>query len=381
MAVRHSRFVLYNHNLKTPGGGTDLDPVIYRSTKDPWQVYIAENSNLGVPAMIVGYTPQEVLDFPEFTRDMPARKYDPWAAYKKRGDAFKALMSASYGMGIPAVDLNFPIDETVVALGKQDPQFPQAHLMKKRQFDFAKALRASNATFTAFPGMTPASTYSTQVCQMFDEIQRHMLEDPNGGASWGSGLWTVSEVVNYLNHRVSNFLMETCIIQDHRTIAVVAGTDTYDLPADWILLKRVAFRPTGGTMSELPRLDTWTADNSVTTWDGTAGTVAAYVEVPNPSLQIRLYPVPASAGTVDIIGVANPAALTNDCSIIPLPDEWAVYVKWGVMADMFAKEGEANDPDRAAFCESRYGEGILLARLYLGTEERPPAQPQQGGSR
>jgi hypothetical protein len=35
------------------------------------------------------------------------------------------------------------------------------------------------------------------------------------------------------------------------------------------------------------------------------------------------------------------------------------------MADMLSKEGEAQDPQRAEYCESRFSEGVELAKLFF----------------
>ena len=50
---------------------------------------------------------------------------------------------------------------------------------------------------------------------------------------------------------------------------------------------------------------------------------------------------------------------------LPIPDDYTVYIFWGVLAEMCGKQGEAYDPDRAQYCRDRYDEGVELARLMV----------------
>ena len=60
-----------------------------------------------------------------------------------------------------------------------------------------------------------------------------------------------------------------------------------------------------------------------------------------------------------------------------VPDEWAVCLKYGVMADMLSKLGRGNDPARSQWAEQLYQEGVLSARLTMAGW----FSPQPGGRR
>ena len=47
---------------------------------------------------------------------------------------------------------------------------------------------------------------------ILEEIQYHLLEPPNLGAEWTTGLWTVAEVVGYANQRQQQFLKEAPVL-------------------------------------------------------------------------------------------------------------------------------------------------------------------------
>jgi hypothetical protein len=48
---------------------------------------------------------------------------------------------------------------------------------------------------------------------------------------------------------------------------------------------------------------------------------------------------------------------------LSIPDDFTPYIVWGVLGEMFSKEGEASDPERAQYCRERYEEGVELARF------------------
>lgn len=122
-----------------------------------------------------------------------------------------------------------------------------------------------------------------------------------------------------------------------------------------------------GTKSILTRVDPEELDNGRVGWHLETGTPQLIMEEPRTPLSFRLVPTPDTDGTVRIIIVPHPGAMEG-CAPIPIPAMFVPYIKYGVMADMFSKEGEASDPQRAAYCEKRYGEGVQLARALLGTE-------------
>jgi len=70
---------------------------------------------------------------------------------------------------------------------------------------------------------------------------------------------------------------------------------------------------------------------------------------------------------LDILYTALGSTLSNTGVTVPIPNDFAWYVKWGTMADMLKIQGQANDPIRAEYCEMRFQEGIELAKeIMLG---------------
>lgn len=200
---------------------------------------------------------------------------------------------------------------------------------------------------------------------LLSAIQRIVLENTiDGGLTWGS-LWTAAEVHNYLNQRISRFRLETELVQ---TVTVLGpdANQTIDLPSDLITLKRVAASADGVLYKAVVPADRWTTDGASLVGDGNRPIV--YILEPNLPLRLKLLPTPGAAMFYQIIYIAEHTAITTATSrltIFPIPEPFTPYLLFGVLADMFSKEGEANDPERATYCEQRWSEGIELGKLML----------------
>jgi len=69
---------------------------------------------------------------------------------------------------------------------------------------------------------------------------------------------------------------------------------------------------------------------------------------------------------MEIIATAQGLQVDGSGIFLSVPDDYTPYLAWGVRADMLNGEYEGNDPKRAAHCESRFEEGIELARILTG---------------
>jgi len=351
----------------TAGGAVNAD---YFVTSNPTSNDVLGSvANFSNPMPLFAGIQVEGVDYPFFTRYLEVTSYpdQQWNSWKKR--FYTIIVNGQYTLGSNGPIILPPVDDSILhmfSLGTQVPLSNYADWQKKRAFNASKA-------WEDVPGSwifsIPATTYSIPVCELLSEIQEHLLETPNGGASFTSGLWSVVEVLAYLNNRTSRFLMETGILQVRSTQAALSADPQYDLPANLIDLRRAAWTNGASTIG-LSRMDSLQADLGYSSWEtGSSATPNSYIQTPEQSLEIRLVPQPGVDATLDFIYVQDVPTITNDCSIMPIPDEWVMFIKWGVISDMLQKEGEANDPERAQFAEQRYKEGVEIARLYLGTNQ------------
>lgn len=231
----------------------------------------------------------------------------------------------------------------------------------------AYRLRIDADYVSLFPAPLGQITYDDTVCRMLSEIQRHLLEPViDEGVSWQ--LWTEDEVRGSMEERIASFLLATGVTRERITIDVAAGTLEVQIPQTVIEIRRVQWFD-GVNRQTLCRDDEDQLDSANSGWESDAPSIPAfYVEQPLPTLTLKLNPVPATDGELHLVVVHRPVSLSG-CSNFPIPSMFIPGIKWGVLADLLRKEGEANDPERAAYCEKRFAEVIDLARSLLGVAD------------
>lgn len=306
-----------------------------------------------IPLTILSTTQEEGVNYPFFTRGpelmAPVRR--------KRRNAIWGIVS----------EIPIPIFETVNPndlLFFNNPTEMPIGRYKERKRKAGMVVRESFQRPFILPPI-PATEYQRTLCSILAEIQRHLLEPVvDDGATWQ--LWTRAEVEKAFNRRVLTFLRATGVTRQRTTINVSLNVADYTLPSSVLTLRRMVWDPSGGanegSRSLLP-IDEAQLD-AVPGWEVETGEPVAYVLRDD---KFRLYPIPSVTGVIQISYVPFPATVTG-CQNIPVPSVFAPFLKWGVIADLLRKEGEANDPERAKYAEGRYSEGEELGRLLLGTD-------------
>lgn len=204
--------------------------------------------------------------------------------------------------------------------------------------------------------------------QVLNEIQGHLLETQNSGASWSSGHWTASEVITYLNQKQYDFLKRTSLLLSRNTLATTPQEIRQPLPADCILIHRVVWKSALGVYSEVPRGDGFEADHAQGDWPYNTATdniPHLYTDGEIPTLQIQVMPPVNDAGVLQILYVALSTTLSNSGVAFSVPDEFVPTIKWGVVAEMLGKVGRGQDPNRAAWANTQYELGIEAAKLMI----------------
>lgn len=209
---------------------------------------------------------------------------------------------------------------------------------------------------------------STQVGTVYSEIQRTTLENVgDGGNTWPSGMWTITEVVNYLSTREDRFLAATGILWKRDETAVLTGQANQPTPADWIATVFIAHKSSAGVYRELPKLDRLELDLITAGWPGTSSaTPRGYYEVDGENtLTTYLAPIPTDVGSA--LERYYVYLSTHGEFTFTVPDEFVPAIKYGVLADLFSKVGPASNPALAAACESLFQAGVAMGQL-MATE-------------
>ena len=357
------KFQSYMVNHSEPGVATDVFviPQYYWSNAD----IINEMEVVGTPVPLI-YT-EPLLTMPGVRT---------WEENAPDINALRREVRRRMDVAVLAWDFhNFtallPVDETPIFVQKL---FDEVALVNRQLRRDRQQEDAINAEWGGRPLYNlPFLNYNMTVCYLLEEIQRHMLEPIiDCGVTWQ--LWSENEVINYLRERISRFLVETGIVIDRGSFDVLAGQSSYDLISTLAELRRVDMGSRG-----LVPMDYWSADYGVPGWQGTSAEPYAFFEDPLTPLSVQLVPTPSTSGSAVYTYVKStpleaPAedglpegekedGLGNYYLRIPSIFSWAI--KYGVMADMLSKEGEANDPERASYCENRFKEGIELAKLMI----------------
>ena len=202
--------------------------------------------------------------------------------------------------------------------------------------------------------------------QVLSEIQAHLIEPENGGAAWSSGMWTVAEVIALLGAREQRFLQETEVLLDTAQVNGAPNMHRVVLPATVSRVQDVAFERADGTFHPLSRSDSFAADHALPAWEHTQFDYPlVFSELQTPQLELAVVPAQADAGVFHLYFVAIATAVTGAGAVFTVPDLFLPGVKWGTIADMLSKVGEAQDPARAAYAEQRYLQWVEAARLLL----------------
>lgn len=202
---------------------------------------------------------------------------------------------------------------------------------------------------------------------LLSEIQRVTLENAgDGGATWPSGMWTQAEILGYLNQRQNRLLAAIGLLWKVAETAITTGQADQDQPADWIATLLVAYKSAAGVYTELPKLSQLELDLVEPQWPSeTSATPKGYYEAEgNETLTTFVVPIPTAVGSaLERYYVFLGTTLTALGVNFTAPDEFVPTIKYGVLADMFAKVGQAQNLQLVQACEARWTEGIELGIL------------------
>ena len=198
--------------------------------------------------------------------------------------------------------------------------------------------------------------------EILTEVQSATIED----ATFSSSLWSLTEVLGYFNLRQQRFLKATRVCASVAIVPWIPGQPDADLPVDWmdtICARWHAFAEE--TWVPIPQSDSFELDHMTPETALTVHPPQGFRTADLETLRITLGPAPTAPGELELVYLA--LAVTLDGSGIPLlvPDAWAPYLKYGVLADMFSKDGRGQDLLRARYCEQRFAEGIALASVLV----------------
>ena len=213
-------------------------------------------------------------------------------------------------------------------------------------------------------------SYSITDAYLLSEMLYHLIEPQIAGGSYvGTDMFSAADFTNALQNRRNQFLEETGMVltvADSMTWPS-PGQGRAPLPDSTIDIRRAAWASqVTGLYSTVWRSSEFGARAFSPSWaTSPADPPSEYSIAAEPPVSLQLIPPPLNPGAIELLTV-NAGANLNPLAgvLLGIPDNLSWVVKWGALADLLGKEGQAHDPDRQKYCEQRWREGIQIARIH-----------------
>jgi hypothetical protein len=106
-------------------------------------------------------------------------------------------------------------------------------------------------------------------------------------------------------------------------------------------------------------------------WQQAPDRPLGYVELSTGTLSWELVPTPQIGGLLHLFGTWLAQELDGSGVEIGLPDDLVPYLTYGVLADLFGKQGRAFNQPLRDYCEDRWNEGVAVGRAMFEAVRLP----------
>lgn len=201
--------------------------------------------------------------------------------------------------------------------------------------------------------------------QLATEVRQHLAETT-------AQFWTDAEIRTWIVEGSRDLARRAETLQSTKSIATLAGTQTYTAPTDMIRISRVEWTPSGTT--NIYPLEGRMPNEMDVVWGIYQAQTSAYPSfyIPwgyPPSVNLILYPVPSTAGSLTVWYFRLPADLatdgTADNTNVDVPEGW-----WDVL-NLFAeymalrKDADPRWVDTKKLYDERLGDHIDQSRRWM----------------
>lgn len=218
-------------------------------------------------------------------------------------------------------------------------------------------------TFFDLPTELPTLRgYSVTNWELIADLQYALLEPAAAGGTWtGTDQFDLDTLTAAIQRRRDQFLRETGAVWNQFDTAFAANASgRFELAenitsvrhADWTV-------DLTGIRIPLARTDEWAGNNFRPTWVTPAAQPRWFSVSATPPLFVQVMPPPLTDGRLSGLSInSGPAIDPLVSSLLGVPDDWCWVIKYGALADLLQQDGLALDPQRAAYCEQRWRQGI-----------------------
>lgn len=199
---------------------------------------------------------------------------------------------------------------------------------------------------------------------ILQEIQFHFLEAANGYS--GAGLtdqFSISEMIQAVTRARNRFCLDiaTPLTVTAALAAVVDASGRFPLPGATIFCHRLMWKDSNGAFYPLYRSDGYAMDALNPSWTSEPARPSSFSQAETRPIEIQLDPIPASAGTFEMLSVESVAAFATSAPL-QVPDDYAHGIKYAAMSDLLSVDGDQANPFLSAYCDFRYNEIVAAAR-------------------
>lgn len=198
-------------------------------------------------------------------------------------------------------------------------------------------------------------------------LNRDLIENLST-VSPASNYLTLAELINLISNKYNDFQLQTNIILTKTEgINVPPQVNRITLGNNIIDIVRVVF--VEDTLEGSPEYILKRADEGELGYSDFAsltehGQPAYFSTVYGSPNDLMIYPIPRNHGILKIISINGMIANPDEDTIINLPNNLIPYLKFGIEAEIYSKDGLWNDNGKKQYCESRWEEGIMLGKNY-----------------
>jgi hypothetical protein len=232
-----------------------------------------------------------------------------------------------------------------------------------------------NSNLTA--GTQSLISYSLTYQFLLDAINLHLIEEITLLAP-SSEITSLDEILKFARNRVNQFQFKTGLVLTREQYTLNVPPDNKLIIKDEVIdIVRAAYvdfnELTNPFLSYVLNKED---EDSIgqfnrSYFNSTTDIPLFYTTVLENLNVVRVYPSPQNLGALDIVsvnGIPTATVLALN-TIINLPNNLIPYIKWGVLADIYWKDGVGYNPAMANYCEERWREGIIIGNNYTSILE------------
>jgi hypothetical protein len=211
----------------------------------------------------------------------------------------------------------------------------------------------------------------TQTLSDAIEAVRDILDEAN------PAFYTDEQLTRWLNQGCADIARKAMCLRNIVEVPVTAETQNYQGPADMYELYRIEFAPTDSSFTYPLTFMGWQEADQA--WGTYQSFPAAWPEIftlwnnPGPTsgvqaetspLMIRLFPVPAQGGNLNVLYYRNVVPVANDGDQLDTLPGWEDIVVEYAIAKAKRKNKERDWQDAMNFYEARLNDAIMVSATF-----------------